>query len=111
MYVAGGMKRDQPELSEDKVLLQALRDFNLGKLTADDHGIFMGLLNDLFPKMLDLVPRLRDMPFEEQIVKSAVELGTYWAFRTKSWPPCLPILVPEGTITSDCLSIHRDIHD
>ena len=24
-------------------------------------------------------------------------------------PPCLPILVPEGTITSDCLSIHRDI--
>ena len=74
------MKRDQPELSEDKVLLQALRDFNLGKLTADDHGIFMGLLNDLFPKMLDLVPRLRDMPFEEQIVKSAVELGTYWAF-------------------------------
>ena len=75
LYVAGGMKRDQPELSEDKVLLQALRDFNLGKLTADDHGIFMGLLNDLFPKMLDLVPRLRDLPFEEQIVKSAVELG------------------------------------
>ena len=75
LYVAGGMKRDQPELSEDKVLLQALRDFNLGKLTADDHGIFMGLLNDLFPKMLDLVPRLRDMPFEEQITKSAVELG------------------------------------
>ena len=26
-------------------------------------------------------------------------------------PPCLPILVPEGTITSDCLSIHRDIQD
>ena len=75
LYVAGGMKRDQPELSEDKVLLQALRDFNLGKLTADDHGIFMGLLNDLFPKMLDLVPRLRDLTFEEQIVKSAVELG------------------------------------
>ena len=75
LYVAGGMKRDQPDLSEDKVLLQALRDFNLGKLTADDHGIFMGLLNDLFPKMLDLVPRLRDMKFEEEIEKSAVELG------------------------------------
>jgi dynein heavy chain len=75
LYVAGGMKRDQPHLSEDKVLLQALRDFNLGKLTADDHGIFMGLLNDLFPKMLDLVPRLRDMAFEDAIQKSAVELG------------------------------------
>lgn len=32
LYVAGGMKRDAPELSEDKVLLRALRDFNLGKV-------------------------------------------------------------------------------
>ena len=30
LYVAGGLKRSQPHLSEDKVLLQALRDFNLG---------------------------------------------------------------------------------
>jgi hypothetical protein len=28
------MKRAAPELTEDKVLLRALRDFNLGKLTA-----------------------------------------------------------------------------
>ena len=28
--------------------------------------------------------------------------GTCWGF-PKSRPPCLPILVPEGTITSDCL--------
>eukprot|EP00227_Mantoniella_beaufortii_P011774 CAMPEP_0197579874 /NCGR_PEP_ID=MMETSP1326-20131121/3768_1 /TAXON_ID=1155430 /ORGANISM="Genus nov. species nov., Strain RCC2288" /LENGTH=4505 /DNA_ID=CAMNT_0043143449 /DNA_START=243 /DNA_END=13760 /DNA_ORIENTATION=+ len=75
LYVAGGMKRDQPHLSEDKVLLQALRDFNLGKLTADDHGIFMGLLNDLFPKMLDSVPRRRDLEFEAEVSRSAVELG------------------------------------
>ncbi len=32
------------------MLLRALRDFNLGKLTADDTSIFMGLLNDLFPR-------------------------------------------------------------
>lgn len=30
LYVAGGMKRAAPELSEDKVLLRALRDFNVG---------------------------------------------------------------------------------
>ena len=37
--------------------------------------LFMGLLNDLFPKLLELVPRRRDMDFEAQITKSAVELG------------------------------------
>ena len=39
-----------------QVLLRALRDFNLGKLTADDTSIFMGLLNDLFPRTVQLVP-------------------------------------------------------
>jgi len=74
LYVAGGLKRGQPHLSEDKVLLQALRDFNLGKLTSDDTGIFMGLLNDLFPKTLDLVPRQIFPEFEAEIKKSAIEL-------------------------------------
>ena len=46
------------------MLLRALRDFNLGKLTADDTGIFMGLLNDLFPKTVELVPRAIDREFE-----------------------------------------------
>ena len=75
LYVAGGMKRAQPELTEDKVLLQALRDFNLGKLTSDDHGIFMGLLNDLFPRTVDSVPRRVDKAFEAEIKKAAGELG------------------------------------
>ena len=56
LCVAGGMKRAAPELTEDKVLLRALRDFNFGKLSRDDIGIFMGLLNDLF-QTLELVPR------------------------------------------------------
>ena len=75
LYVAGGMKRAQPHLSEDRVLLQALRDFNLGKLTSDDHGIFMGLLNDLFPRTLDSVPRRVDASFQAEIRKAATELG------------------------------------
>lgn len=85
LYVAGIMKRAAPELSgmtcdqcyltvryqlcacpsaEEKVLLRALRDFNLGKLTADDTVIFMGLLCDLFPKMNETVPRGVDASFE-----------------------------------------------
>ena len=51
-----------------QVLLRALRDFNLGKLTADDTGIFMGLLNDLFPKTVELVPRAIDREFEPKVM-------------------------------------------
>ena len=46
------------------MLLRALRDFNLGKLTADDTSIFLGLLNDLFPKTLELVKRAEDPAFD-----------------------------------------------
>ena len=49
------------------MLLRALRDFNLGKLTADDTGIFMGLLNDIFPKTLESVPRAMNRDFEFQV--------------------------------------------
>jgi hypothetical protein len=34
--------------------------------------------------------------------EDVVRVGTF----TKSRIPCLPIFVPEGTITSDCLLIH-----
>jgi len=50
-----------------QVLLRALRDFNLGKLTADDEGIFLGLLNDLFPKTAEQVPRAIDHAFEAKV--------------------------------------------
>lgn len=50
-----------------QVLLRALRDFNFGKLTADDMSIFMGLLNDLFPKTVEHVPRAIDKEFEAKV--------------------------------------------
>jgi dynein heavy chain len=75
LCVAGGMKRAAPELSEDKVLLRALRDFNYGKLFRDDIDIFMGLLNDLFPRTLELVPRARFEDFENKVKDSALENG------------------------------------
>lgn len=75
LYVAGGMKRAAPGLSEDKVLLRALRDFSLGKLTGDDTSIFMGLLNDLFPNTVEHVPRAVDHAFETKVREAARELG------------------------------------
>ena len=75
LYVAGGMKRESPDLTEDKVLLRALRDFNLGKLTTDDTKIFMGLLEDLFPNTLSKVPRAINEGFEKCVIQAAEELG------------------------------------
>lgn len=56
------------------MLLRALRDFNLGKLTSDDTSIFMGLLNDLFPKTLELVPRAVEKDFETKVVAPGGEV-------------------------------------
>ena len=75
LCVAGGLRRLDRQNTEDKVLLRALRDFNLGKLVADDVGIFTGMLNDLFPRSLDLVPRNRDLKFEEKLVEACTPLN------------------------------------
>lgn len=62
-------------LSAHQVLLRALRDFNLGKLTSDDTSIFMGLLNDLFPRTLELVPRAVEVDFESKVGGAGVSHG------------------------------------
>ena len=64
-----------------QVLLRALRDFNAGKLTADDTSIFMGLLNDLFPKTLDLVPRADDHVFDDKVHIFCVTLASFAQLR------------------------------
>ena len=73
LNVARAMRRADIQMTEDKVLLRALHDFNLGKLVSDDVGIFTGLLNKLFPKTM-LVPRKVDKKFEELIVTATKEL-------------------------------------
>ena len=39
--------------------MRALRDFNLPKIVADDRGVFMGLIQDLFPQARLLRDRVR----------------------------------------------------
>jgi dynein heavy chain len=67
---AGEFKRDEPALSEDDILLRALRDFNTPKIIQADFDIFMNLLGDLFPG-ID-VPRKRDMELEKVIVDTVI---------------------------------------
>jgi dynein heavy chain len=49
LVMAGQLKRENPHLREDVVLIRALRDSNLPKFLADDAVLFKGILQDLFP--------------------------------------------------------------
>ncbi|KAM4590913.1 dynein axonemal heavy chain 10 isoform 1-T1 [Odontesthes bonariensis] len=49
LVMAGELKRGSPDLSEDVVLMRALRDMNLPKFVFEDVPLFLGLISDLFP--------------------------------------------------------------
>jgi dynein heavy chain len=58
LRIAGGMKRAEPDKSEVQILMRALRDVNLPKFVEADFSIFLGLIDDLFPKVHS--PKLTD---------------------------------------------------
>eukprot|EP00919_Chromeraceae_sp_WS-2016_P072391 GHVR01171232.1.p1 GENE.GHVR01171232.1~~GHVR01171232.1.p1 ORF type:complete len:2780 (-),score=639.98 GHVR01171232.1:32-7840(-) len=49
LVMAGSLKRGATGLSEEIVLMRALRDMNMPKFVKQDVPLFQGLLNDLFP--------------------------------------------------------------
>ncbi|CAF4278446.1 unnamed protein product, partial [Rotaria magnacalcarata] len=72
LVVAGTLRRSDPNMSEDKVLMRALRDFNIPKITIEDMPVFLNLIGDLFPA-LD-VERKRDQDFEDKVRIAAIDL-------------------------------------
>ncbi|XP_038615472.1 dynein heavy chain 6, axonemal [Tachyglossus aculeatus] len=49
LVMAGSLKRENPNLNEEVVLIRALRDSNLPKFLSDDALLFSGIISDLFP--------------------------------------------------------------
>lgn len=47
--MAGNLKRANPELPEDVVLIRAMRDSNVPKFVDEDLPLFNALIQDLFP--------------------------------------------------------------
>jgi dynein heavy chain len=46
---AGLLKRADPDMKEDQLVLRALRDVNVPKFLKDDLPLFENIINDLFP--------------------------------------------------------------
>ena len=49
LVMAGALRRKNPELKEDIVLIRAMRDSNVPKFLEHDLPLFMGIIQDLFP--------------------------------------------------------------
>ncbi|KAL8275355.1 hypothetical protein Esti_000677 [Eimeria stiedai] len=73
LVVAGSFKRQLPKLSEQAILMKALRDSNLAKIAADDVKVFQGLLSDLFPGVEP--PPQGDQLFSEAVLKVCADMG------------------------------------
>ena len=70
---AGGLKRAEPDVSEDLILMRGLRDFNWPKIVVEDRQIFLGLIYDLFPG-IQADPQV-DMELQERIKVCAKNKG------------------------------------
>ena len=51
LVMAGSLKRSERDLTEDVILMRALRDMNMPKFIFDDVPLFLALIQDLFPNL------------------------------------------------------------
>jgi dynein heavy chain len=70
---AGLLKRADPHMSEDQLLLRALRDVNVPKFLKDDIPLFENIISDLFPGVERPVIDYGDLMV--QMVESCKELN------------------------------------
>jgi dynein heavy chain len=71
--MAGTLKRSQPDMEEDIVLIRAMRDSNIPKFLKHDLPLFQALIQDLFPSVKIPDPDYKELP--NQIDASCERLG------------------------------------
>ena len=49
LVMAGNLKRQSPDESENSLLIRAMRDANVPKFLSEDLPLFNALITDLFP--------------------------------------------------------------
>ena len=65
LVMAGQLKRQESKLSEDVVLIRAMRDSNIPKFLKDDIPLFLALIQDLFPGIV--IPAVEYGNLEKEI--------------------------------------------
>lgn len=70
---AGNLKRENPEMSEELIVLRAIRDVNVPKFLQDDLKLFRGIVSDLFPHVKEQPIDYGEL--EESIRKTCLKLG------------------------------------
>lgn len=78
LVMAGAFKRGDPDMSEQLVLMRALRDMNLPKFTFEDVPLFLGLIGDLFPGMD--CPRVRYPQFNDVVEEDLAVTHSYYHY-------------------------------
>ncbi|XP_031370853.1 dynein heavy chain 2, axonemal [Apis dorsata] len=69
---AGRKKRLYPNLPDEEVIILAMNDMNIAKLTSDDLPLFVGITSDLFPEVE--VPTVDYEEIISYITKEAIKL-------------------------------------
>jgi dynein heavy chain len=84
LNMAGSLKRADPDLNEETILLRALRDMNMPKFIKEDAQLFKLLLGDLFPSMELPVtpPNLLHTTIEEDLLKNKLAKHDVIVFKT-----------------------------
>ena len=67
LVMAGALKRENTNLTENVVLIRAMRDSNIPKFLSDDLPLFKALIQDLFPNVE--IPEVDYGELQTQIVK------------------------------------------
>lgn len=73
LVMAGALKRQNPDKSEDVVLIRALRDSNLPKFLTQDAFLFQNILQDLFPGVV--LPEHDYGRFRQEIETVITDMG------------------------------------
>mmetsp|Transcript_44339 Transcript_44339/g.86753 ORF Transcript_44339/g.86753 Transcript_44339/m.86753 type:complete len:4144 (+) Transcript_44339:98-12529(+) len=73
LVMAGSLKRAEPDLTEDVVLIRAMKDSNIPKFLSDDIPLFLAIVQDLFPGVV--IPVVDYGPLEVSIRHVINEAG------------------------------------
>jgi dynein heavy chain len=83
LSMAGVLKRREPNMAEDLLLLKTLRDCNVPKFVDQDIPVFMGILTDLFPGVEVMAPDYTLLSKSIQICLEDMNLQPIPSFLTK----------------------------